>query len=277
MNYTTFVKAKIKVEYLILGIFGFCFILPLIWLFVASVDPNALQTIKMPERVTLDNYRSVISNPENVRAFGVGLAMSLSQAFFVVILAGLAAYPLSRFRLNFKQKFMFSILFMNSLPMTALMVPVYTLFVSINLYDKNYGVVLFKIATSLPYAIWMLKNFMDSVPVSLEEAAWIDGASTLGSIRKVVVPLMLPGIATVAIFTFSGSWGDFFVPYILLNTPSKYPASLKLYQFFGRNGMVQYGELAAFSAIYSMPSILLYMLSQKYMSQGFAMSGAAKG
>ncbi|MFV0503361.1 MAG: carbohydrate ABC transporter permease [Lachnospirales bacterium] len=277
MSYTKFLKIKIKVEYLLLIIFAVCFVLPLVWVFAASVDPNALQTIKMPDEITLDNYKSIISDPVNVRSFVIGLAMSLSQAFFVVIIGGIAAYPLSRYRLNFKQKFMFSVLFLNSLPITALMVPVYTLFVSINFYDKNYGVVIFKIATSLPYAIWMLKNFMDSVPVTLEEAAWIDGASTMEGIRRIVTPLMLPGIATVAIFTFSGSWGDFFVPYILLNTPEKFPASLKLYQFFGQYGMVQYGELAAFSVLYSMPSVVLYMVSQKYMSQGFTMSGAAKG
>jgi multiple sugar transport system permease protein len=88
---------------------------------------------------------------------------------------------------------------------------------------------------------------------------------------------MLPGIATIAIFTFSGSWGNFFVPYILLQTPEKLPASVTIYQFFGSHGMVEYGRLAAFSLLYTMPSVVLYIFSQRYMSKGFSMGGATKG
>ena len=111
----------------------------------------------------------------------------------------------------------------------------------------------------------------------LEEAAWVDGATTMKSIRKIVAPLMFPGICVVFIYTFSGSWGNFFIPYILLSSPEKMPASVMLYQFFGQHGTIQYGPLAAYSAIYALPSILLYILSQNYMSKGFTMAGAAKG
>ncbi|MGG4404330.1 carbohydrate ABC transporter permease, partial [Paenibacillus amylolyticus] len=124
---------------------------------------------------------------------------------------------------------------------------------------------------------WMMKNFMDSVPIDLEESAWIDGASVWNGLRRIVAPLMLPGIATIAIFTFSGSWGNFFVPYILLQTPEKLPASVTIYQFFGSHGMVEYGRLAAFSLLYTMPSVVLYIFSQRYMSKGFSMGGATKG
>ncbi|MNN41811.1 Inner membrane ABC transporter permease protein YcjP [compost metagenome] len=203
--------------------------------------------------------------------------MSVGQALLVVILALLAAYPLSRYQLKFKKPFMLTILFMTSLPITAVMVPVYQLFLSTKLYDHIFGVILFYVASSMPYGIWMLKNFMDSVPSELEEAAWIDGASVFVGIRKVVAPLMVPGICTVAIFTFSGSWGNFFVPYILLQTPENFPVSLKLYQFFGQYGMVDYGKLAAFSVLYAIPSVVMYILSQQFMSKGFGLQGGTKG
>jgi len=161
--------------------------------------------------------------------------------------------------------------------MTAVMVPVFKLFLSVNLYDSIIGVILFLTATSLPYGIWLMKNFMDGVPIELEEAAKVDGASTLTCIRKVIAPLMFPGICATAIFTFSGSWGNFFVPYILLQTLEKFPASVKLYQFFGNHGMVAYGQLAAYSVLYALPSIILYILAQNYMSKGFTLAGAAKG
>lgn len=96
---------------------------------------------------------------------------------------------------------------MTSLPITAVMVPVHKMFLTLKLYNKTIGVILFLTATSLPYAIWLMKNFMDSVPIELEEAAHVDGASTLTIIRKIVAPLMFPGICVVFIYTFSGSWG----------------------------------------------------------------------
>lgn len=263
--------------YLSLALIGLCFLLPLLWVLVASVDLNALQSLKMPQQFTGGNYGEVMSSPANQRAFAIGLLMSLGQAVLVVVIALLAAYPLSRYQLKYKKPFMLTILFMTSLPITAVMVPVYQLFLSLKLYDNNFGVVLFFVASSMPYGIWMLKNFMDSVPADLEEAAWVDGASVFAGIRKIVAPLMIPGICTVAIFTFSGSWGNFFVPYILLQTPEKFPASLKLYQFFGQYGMVDYGQLAAFSVLYAVPSIVLYILSQRFMSKGFGLQGGTKG
>lgn len=104
-----------------------------------------------------------------------------------------------------------------------------------------------------------MHNFMKTIPVELEEAARVDGATTFQVIRKIIAPLMFPGICVVFIFTFSGSWGNFFIPYILLNTLENMPASVKLYQFFGSHGLIMYGQLAAYSVLYSLPSILLYM------------------
>ncbi|OBZ13160.1 MULTISPECIES: carbohydrate ABC transporter permease [Bacillales] len=263
--------------YTILTLIGVCFLLPLLWVFVASIDTNAMQSLKMPNKFTGGNYWDVITNRVNQRAYVIGLIMSVGQAILVVLLALLAAYPLSRYQMKYKKSFMLTILFMTSLPITAVMVPVYQLFLSLKLYDNIFGVILFYVASSMPYGIWMLKNFMDSVPNDLEEAAWVDGASVFVGIRKVVAPLMVPGICTVAIFTFSGSWGNFFVPYILLQTPENFPASLKLYQFFGQYGMVEYGQLAAFSVLYAIPSVVMYILSQQFMSKGFGLQGGTKG
>lgn len=263
--------------YAILTGIGICFVLPLLWVLVASVDPNAMQSLKMPSRVTGANYVEVMTSSENQRAYLIGLVMSLGQAVLVVLLALLAAYPLSRYQMKYKKPFMLTILFMTSLPITAVMVPVYQLFLGLKLYDNILGVILFYVASSMPYGIWMMKNFMDSVPSDLEEAAWVDGASVFTGMRKVVAPLMVPGICTVAIFTFSGSWGNFFVPYILLQSPEKFPASLKLYQFFGQYGMVDYGSLAAFSVLYAIPAIIMYILSQQFMSKGFGLQGGTKG
>ncbi len=265
------------IPYTILFIIGAVFLLPLIWVVLASIDPNASVMLSLPAKPTLENYASVIAKDDNRRAFGIGLVISLAETLLVILCTCLAAYPLSRYQMRHKRLLMYSLLFMTSLPITAVMVPVYEEFVALRLYDNLFGVILFMTASALPYGIWMMKNFMDSIPVELEEAAWVDGATPFVSLVKVILPLMMPGICTVAIFTFSGSWGNFFVPFILLTTAQKLPASVQLYQFFGQHGLIAYGPLAAYSILYAFPSVILYLLSQSFMSKGFSMQGATKG
>lgn len=264
-------------HHIILILMALLFVLPLLWMIFASFDTSAIQSLKIPKEFTINNYLEVIKNPSIVRSFLIGLLLSGGQSIVVVFVSMLAAYPLSRYRATYKKSFLYTILFLTSLPMTAVIVPVFQMFLVFNFIDKLWAVMLFLVGTSLPYAIWMMKNFMDSVPVELEESAWIDGASVWQGIKKVVAPLMVPGIYTVLIFTYTGSWGNFFVPYILIQSPDKMPASVTIFQFFGNYGLVNYGELAAFSLLYSSPVIILYYLSQRYMSKGFSFGGATKG
>lgn len=270
-------KIESLIHHMVLVITALLFILPLLWMFIASFDTNAIQTIKLPETISFDNYKNVITDKTVQRSFLVGMLLSFGQSVIVVTLSLIAAYPLSRYRAKYKKSFMYTILFLTSLPMTAVIVPVFQMFLVFNFVDKIWAVMLFLVGTSLPYAIWMMKNFMDSVPIELEESAWIDGASVLQGLQKVVSPLMVPGIFTVLIFTYTGSWGNFFVPYILLQSPEKMPASVTIYQFFGNYGLVDYGRLAAFSVLYSLPVVILYSISQRYMSKGFSFGGASKG
>ncbi len=263
-------------QYVVLIVIALIFIWPMLWLLFASLDKTGPLTIKIPDQVTLDNYREVLSNPMNFRAFLNSFIISFSQATMVVILAILASYPLSRFEIRGKSKIMYSILFLNGLPITAIMVPVYMVFFRLHITNSLISTTLFLVATALPYSIWMMKNFMDDVPKTLEEAAWIDGAGVFQTILHVIFPVILPGVFVVFIFTFSGSWGNFFVPFILLSSVEKIPAAVSIYQFFGAHGSVVYGQLAAFSLLYTLPIAALYYISQRFMSQGFALGGAIK-
>ena len=166
---------------------------------------------------------------------------------------------------------------MTSLPMIAVIVPVYKIFVRFHLLDSIPGVILYLTASGIPYGVWMMKNFMDGIPKSLEEAAFVDGADSVQSMLHVVAPLMFSGICVVFIYSFSGAWGNFFIPYILLNSEAKQPASVILFQYFGKHGAIEYGALSAYSLLYSLPAIFLYILSQKVMSKGFTMNGGDKG
>ena len=270
-------KTNIYIQYFALFVIAILFILPMIWLLLSSLDMHANPMIKLPSDPTFANYINVLGNPDNIRGFLNSFILAAATSIFTVALSLLASYPLSRYKLRGKAKLLYTILFMTSLPINAILVPIFKLFISFDLQDSLLSLVLFMTATHLPYGIWMTKNFMDSVPVSLEEAAKVDGANSIQAMHKIIMPLMKPGIFTVLIYVFTGVWGNFFVPFILLQSPEKYPASVRIYQFFQDSGLIEYGNLAAYSVIYMIPSVLLYAFAQKYMSKGFSFSGADKG
>ncbi|MBG6060135.1 multiple sugar transport system permease protein [Cryobacterium sp. MP_M3] len=261
----------------VLLLIGLSFALPLLWLVLAAFDSSASLTLKLPEHWTLDNFSTVLTPEQTFIPILNSIILSGGCAIITVVVAVLAAYPLSRYKMRVNKPFLYGILFGTGLPITAMMVPVYSLFVAFNLIDSVPGVILFMAATSLPIAIWMMKNFMDSVPIVLEEAAWIDGASMLTTLTRVVVPLMRPGIAVVFIFVFVGSWGNFFVPFVLLLSPELQPAAVTIYAFFGQYGAVVYGQLAAFSLVYSVPVLALYVFTSRVLGGSSALAGAVKG
>ncbi|GAA3817125.1 carbohydrate ABC transporter permease [Streptomyces coacervatus] len=253
------------------------FALPLAWVLLSSVDPHADLRVKAPDGLTWSNFDAILTSDITFTPLLNSLILCGGATLLTVVCAALAAYPLSRFRSRLNRPFLLTILFATSLPITAIMVPVYALFVQVNLIDTMQGTILFFAASQLPFAIWLMKNFMDGVPKELEEAAWTDGASSLQSLVRIVLPLMGPGVAVVTVFSFVVMWGNFFVPFMLLLTPDQMPASVSINEFFGNRGMVAYGQLAAFSIVYSTPVILLYVLIARRLGGGFALGGAVKG
>lgn len=253
------------------------FVLPLAWVILSSLDTEADLKVKVPDGITLDNYDAVLTPEITFTPLLNSLLLCGGGTLLTVVCAALAAYPLSRFKSRLNRPFMLTILFATSLPITAIMVPVYALFVQVDLIDTMQGTIFFFAASQLPFAIWLMKNFMDGVPKELEEAAWTDGASPFQSLLRIVLPLMGPGVAVVTVFSFVMMWGNFFVPFMLLLTPEQMPASVSINDFFGNKGTVVYGQLAAFSIIYSTPVILLYVLVSRRLGGGFALGGAVKG
>ncbi|MEW2403225.1 carbohydrate ABC transporter permease [Streptomyces sp. NPDC046862] len=253
------------------------FALPLAWVVLSALDPDADLRVKVPGGLTLSNFDAVLTPDITFTPLLNSLILCGGGTVLTVVCAALAAYPLSRFRSRLNRPFLLTVLFATSLPITAIMVPVYALFVRVNLIDTLQGTIFFFAASQLPFAIWLMKNFMDGVPRELEEAAWTDGASSLQSLVRIVLPLMGPGVAVVTVFCFVMMWGNFFVPFMLLLTPDQMPAAVSINEFFGNRGMVVYGQLAAFSVIYSTPVLVLYVLVARRLGGGFALGGAVKG
>lgn len=261
----------------VLIVIGVVFLVPIAWIVFSSVSPSATVSISVPESLTFDNFASVFDWSMTLLPLWNSALISFGTALITVVVGVLAAYPLSRHNSRFQRGFMYSVLFGSCLPITAMMVPVYALFVQLKMLDSQVSVILFMAATSLPMAIWMLKNFMDSVPVSLEEAAWVDGASAMRALWTIVLPLMRPGISVVFIFVFTQAWGNFFVPFVLLFSSEKMPAAVAIFTFFGNHGAVAYGQLAAFATLYSVPILVLYLLVQRLSGSSFALAGGVKG
>ncbi len=256
---------------------GASFVLPLLWLVLASVDPAAGHEAKVPGTVSLHNFAAIMTPGLLFQPLWNSMVLSAGTAAVNLVAAVLAAYPLSRYQSRFNRPFMYTILFGTCLPITAIMVPVYGLFVQLDLLDSMPATIFFMATTTLPMAIWMTKNFMDAVPVSLEEAAWVDGASGLTALRTIVLPLMRQGLGVVFIFVFIQAWGNFFVPFVLLLSEARQPAAVSIFSFFGQHGAVAYGQLAAFSILYSVPVLALYVIVAKGAGSSFALSGAVKG
>jgi multiple sugar transport system permease protein len=253
------------------------FIVPLLWVILASFNRTAGLTVSIPDHWTLDNFRAVMTPETTYRPMLNGVILCGGAAFLTIVCATLAAYPLSRSNARYKRPFLLTILFSTGLPITAIMVPVYGLFVQLNLIDTISGTMLFMATTGLPFAIWLMKNFMDGVPRTLEEAAWTDGASRMKTLWYVILPLMWPGISVVAIFVFVGMWGNFFVPFVLLLSPDRLPASVSIYTFFSQYGEVQFGQLAAYSMLYSLPVVVLFLVLSRKLGGAFNLGGAIKG
>ncbi len=261
---------------LVLIVIGILFVIPLLWVLTAAFSKNASLSVQWPSPVSLDSFKQVMTS-SNGLAFANSFYLSAGTAVITVVLSMVAAYPLSRYQLKFKRPFLYTILFATGLPITAMMVPVYEIYNKLNITDSLLWTGAFLVASSLPFAIWMTKNFMDGVPVELEEAAWVDGSTVLNGLMRVILPLMRPGLAAVGIFIFVGAWGNFFVPFILIQTASLDPAAVTIYQFFSQYGMVAYGQLAAYSILYAIPVVVLYVISSRWLGGAFNFGGAVKG
>jgi multiple sugar transport system permease protein len=260
---------------LVLAAFGVAFVTPLLWMALSSFDAHANWSVKLPTP-TLHNYGEIIRGG-HLHSFYNSFYLAGVSTVVTTVLALLAGYVLSRRHVPLKRTTMIVILFASGLPVTMLLVPTFQLYVTFGWLDSLFTTSLFIAASSLPFAIWLLKNFIDQVPHELEEAAQIEGAGALQTLVRVVVPLALPGIAVTAIVVFINGWGAFVIPLVLNTNPHDVPGSIAIYQFLGAYGTVHFGPLAAFSLLFSLPVLFLYLIAARQLSGAFSFSGGLKG
>jgi multiple sugar transport system permease protein len=260
----------------LMAVIGVAFLLPMLWLILASLDPQANDTLSLPHSLSILNYHLAIR-----AGAGAAIKNSLYLAGVSTIIATavstMAGFMLARRKIRLKGTFLVIILFLTGIPVTLLLIPTYQIFVNLSWLNSRFYTSVVLASMSVPFAIWLMKNFIGQVPHEFEEAAAIEGASELSILFRIVIPLTIPGILVSAILTFINSWGAFLIPLVLDANPSDTPGAVGIYQFMSANGQVQFGQLAAYSVLFSVPVIILYLISSRWLSGGFSFAGGVKG
>lgn len=257
----------------VLIIIGVVFAAPLLWLLFASVDANASAALQWPT-FSLKNFGAAAS-AENMAALLNSAYISLIATAVATIPATMAAYAFSRHHIPWKGPLLLLILMMSGVPITIMIIPLYEQFLRFDLLSLVPAAIFLGV-TSLPFEIWIIKNFIDAVPSELEEAARLEGAKTHQVLLWIVMPVALPGIAAAAIFGFINAWGNFLVPLVMIPSPAEEPSPVAIYGFFGGQG-IKFGQVAAYSIIYSVPILVLYLAMSRLFRGGFSLSGAIRG
>jgi multiple sugar transport system permease protein len=262
-----------SIHTVMLAVIGILFAIPLLWMIAASLDSQASWSLEWPH-FTGQNFKAATASPY-LRSLWNSFVLSGVAAVISTAASTLAAYALSRRRIPWKGPMLLVVLFLSGVPMSILVVPIFQIFA-----DRNWLSILptavFLGVTTMPFEIWLIKNFIDDIPYDLEEAARIERANTFQILTRVVGPLALPGIGAGAIYAFVQAWGNFIVPLVLISDPNQQPGPIAIFGFIGA-AHVRYGAIAAFSLLYSIPVFILYAIMSRLFTGGFTLGGAIKG
>jgi multiple sugar transport system permease protein len=257
----------------LLGALGLLFLAPMLWLLLASVDSNASWGVEWPH-FSLVNFRHVLTGSLLHSLFN-SVVLALVSTAIASVAGVFCAYSFSRRKIPFKGPLLLFILFSSGVPLTIMVIPVYEIFARFG-FLTILPTAVFLSVTSLPFEIYLMKNFIDAVPVDLEEAARMERASTFQVLRRVIIPLAMPGIAAASIFGFVNAWGSFVVPLILISNSNQQPAPIALYTFLTLP-KAEFGNIAAYSLVFCIPVFILYAASSRLFREGFVLGGGMKG
>jgi multiple sugar transport system permease protein len=258
------------------ALIGAIFALPLIWFLFAPFNPRAELGLAIPDPFSLSNFREVFGNTFAIRALGNSAIQAVGGTILVAFAATLASYALSRSSLPGKGAVTYVLLLFSSVVSgSAAMVPIFLMISRAGLIDTHVAVILVFAGGLLPTAMFILRDFIDSIPRSYEESAMVAGASPVQAFFDVALPVIRPGVIVVVVWAFVNIWGSFLIPFILLRTSEKMPASVAIYSFYSEAGTPIVTLLAAYSLLYSLPVVVLYLfVSWKF---GFRFFGGIKG
>ena len=228
----------------------------------------------IPENWTFDSYVNLFTEQPFLRWMGNSLLVSLLVTLTGVCLASIGGYAFSRFKFVGRKAGMLTIITTQMFPATMLLLPLYVMIARLNLVNTFLGLMVFYTATALPFCLWQMKGFYDTIPVSLEEAARIDGCSRWQTFLKVTLPLAVPGLVITALFSFMTAWSEYLVAAQVLQESEMFTLPLGL-KSFQATMSTQWGLYASAAIIVSLPVVLVFMLLSRYLVSGMTL-GAVK-
>ncbi|GAA1408376.1 MULTISPECIES: carbohydrate ABC transporter permease [Oerskovia] len=253
---------------------------PLLWLISASLkssgELNSLSVSLIPQDIELGNYSAALERQGLVRSAWNSAIVALVSTALVLLIALPGAYVLARLKGLVRGMGVGWILVSQVFPVILIILPLFLILRTIGLTDSLVGLTLVHTTYTLPFALWMLQGYVSSIPIELEEAGSMDGASRLTVLRQIVFPLLMPGVVATAMFSFVSSWNEFFFALVLLQSPENYTLPITLKMFIGGEGKVALGPLAAGAVLAAIPSIVFFSIMQKRLTGGL-LSGAVKG
>src|SRR5262245_40173544 len=275
-------KTTRSLQYVALVAYMLFLAFPLLWMLSISLKgPRELVELHphlIPSETTLNNFREAIAQNDHelIHAAWNSLKVSTFTALLVTLIGLPAAYVLAPQRGIISKAGLGWILLSQMFPLILIIIPLFLLLRDMHLVDTHAGLVFVYVVWTLPFVLWMLQSYVRGIPPDLEEAAMVDGATRLQVLRTVIAPLLAPGIAVTSLFAFITAWNEFFLALVMLQSPDLTTLPLKLAQYVGIEGIVRLGPLAAGALLATLPSLLLFVFIQRWLTRGL-LSGAVKG
>ncbi len=253
-------------------------LLPWLWMMLSAIRPSAdwteLPLHLWPSRLTFAHVAELLGQTSFLANLENSVIVAAGTLVLGLVLAVPAAYAFSRFRFRGRRTFRTLFLVVNMFPVVLLLLPLFVIFRALHLLDTYPALILADATFALPFAVWLLSGYMESIPRDLDEAAMIDGASRLQTMRLVVMPLALPGIVAVGIYLFIASWNEYLFA-LMLSGERVRTVTVALQMFIGEN-QVQWGLLTAGGTLVALPVVLLFLAVQRHLAGGLT-GGAVKG
>ena len=270
------------VQYAVL--FGYLVFLafPLLWMLSMSFKgPRELVQLYpsfIPSDFTFENYRTALTEDDHqlVRNGINSLKVAIVTALLTTMIGLPAAYVLARRRGVITRVGLGWILISQMFPLILIIIPLFLLLRDLKLTNSHIGLVLVYVVWALPFILFMLYTYVRAIPPDLEEAATVDGATRFQILIGIIAPLLLPGIVVTTLFAFITAWNEFFFALVILESPDLTTLPLRLAQYVGIEGVVRFGPLAAAALLATIPSLLLFVVIQRWLTGGL-LSGAVKG
>ncbi|TAY06743.1 carbohydrate ABC transporter permease (plasmid) [Rhizobium leguminosarum] len=251
---------------------------PFAWMILTSLTPTAVLSATgvsiSPSGWSFDNYVRLIEQTSFLKNMLDSLIIAVGTVVVGLLVSVTAAYAFSRFRFAGRKAFMLQFLLINMFPIVLLILPLFVLFRKLNILDTHFALILANATAAIPFAVWMLTSYVGAIPRSLDEAAMTDGCTRLTALRRVVLPLMMPGIISTGIYIFITAWNEYLYA-LTLGGKNVRPVTVAIQTLIGEY-QIEWGLLAAGAVVGALPATLLFLLVQRRLIGGLT-QGAVKG